>query len=341
VTSLAVLLIGFSLFSALTIALTHFRGEQYQGQTMSKTMGLVLLLALAGLQLAHFCWLYLDLEWVATIAYRMTLFTVAPAFFLFSRPLISPRNHSAMRLPLLGHAVPVLVSPFLPKDLAFHLAFVIGSGYLLWLARSLYALRRERVNFRLEMLMLGTVFLIAIGVSGLGLVQTALPGKLFFSLYASAIGLAFFLVQMTLTLRPRLNIEVIETAQASYTKSTLDKIECDTVLAQLNALMTVERIYIDPDLSLPKLAQRLNLSTHQLSELLNSRLGKSFSRYLRELRVAAAKTMLRDEASASVLSVGLNAGFTSQSNFYEAFREIEGMTPGQFRKLNLKGAPGK
>ncbi|MGE8357156.1 MAG: helix-turn-helix domain-containing protein, partial [Microvirgula sp.] len=40
------------------------------------------------------------------------------------------------------------------------------------------------------------------------------------------------------------------------------------------------------------------------------------------------------EPSASVLSVGLSVGFSSQSTFYEAFREIEGMTPGQFRKLH-------
>ena len=30
-------------------------------------------------------------------------------------------------------------------------------------------------------------------------------------------------------------------------------------------------------------------------------------------------------------------GFTSQSNFYEAFRDIEGMPPGQFRKLKSNG----
>jgi AraC-like DNA-binding protein len=48
--------------------------------------------------------------------------------------------------------------------------------------------------------------------------------------------------------------------------------------------------------------------------------------------VAAAKTALCEEQSASVLSIGLCVGFTSQSNFYEAFREIEGSTPGQYRK---------
>lgn len=98
--------------------------------------------------------------------------------------------------------------------------------------------------------------------------------------------------------------------------------------------MNADRIYTDPELSLPTLALRMGVTAHQLSELLNSRLGKSFSRYLREQRIGAAKAMLCHEPSASVLSVGLSVGFTSQSNFYEAFREIEGTTPGQYRKLN-------
>ncbi|MCL2830929.1 MAG: helix-turn-helix domain-containing protein [Betaproteobacteria bacterium] len=340
-TSLAILLIGFSIFSAFTLALTHFRGEHYQDQALSRVMGLVLLLALVALQMAHFSWLYFGQEWVASIPYRMTLFAVAPAFFLFSRPLIRPQTDSIIRRSLPGHAIPVLISPFFPRELALPLAFVIGSGYLLWLAHGLHALRRERANFRLEMMMLGTVFAIALVVSGLGLVQAALPEKLFFSLYAIAIGLAFFLVQTTLALRPRLNVEIRETAQASYARSTLDKIDCEDTLTRLGALMETDRIYVDPDLSLPRLAERLKLSPHQLSELLNARLGKSLSRYLRELRVAAAKTMLRDEPSASVLSVGINVGFTSQSNFYEAFREIEGMTPGQFRKLNTRNDSAK
>lgn len=300
-------------------------------------MGLILIFALAALQIAHFAWLYLDQEWVATVAYRMTLFAVAPAFFLFSQPLLCPPPLSAPRTTQLGHAAPILISPFLPENLALPLAFAVGAGYLLWLARSLLALRQERANFRLEMLLLGMVFAIAIGVSVLGLVQVALPDKPFFSLYAIAIGLAFFLVQTTLALRPQLSAEVRETVQATYANTTLNKVDCDAVLSRLNHLMTIEQIYVDADLSLPSLAEKLALSPHQLSELLNARLGKSFSRYLRELRIAAARAMLRDEPAASVLSVGLSVGFTSQSNFYEAFREIEGMTPGQFRKLHAKG----
>lgn len=335
---LAILLIGFSLFSALSLAVTHFRDEQYREQPMSRQMGLLLLAALSVVQVAHFAWLYLDWPLVDTRAYRMTLFAVAPAFFLFSKPLLNPDIPAVFRMATLVHALPVVAAFFMPGEQALPLAFVFGAAYLLWLGRRLYALRGERAHFRREMALLGGVFAIAIGVSVLGLLQASLPGKLFFSLYAIAIGAAFFLVQTALGLRPALTIEVAETAQtaqAAYGNSTLKSVDCEVALARLEVLMKEERLYADPELSMPALAGRLSLSTHQLSELMNARLGKGFSRYLREQRVAAARTALCAEPSASVLSIGLCVGFTSQSNFYEAFREIEGSTPGQYRKLHL------
>lgn len=334
--SLAVLLIGFSLFSALVLALTHFREINYPAQPVAKAMGLLLLMALGGLQLIHFAWLQLNLPWVTGSSYRILLFVVAPAFFMFSAPLLTPAQNIAPRPTRLWHALPVVIAPWLPTDNALPLAFVVGAGYLLWLARKIYLLRTERSQYPVEMSLLGLVFCIAIGISGLGLFQQALPAKLFISLYAIAIGLAFFLVLTTLGLRPRLATEISETAQATYANSTLANVDCAGALSKLDALMCVEHVYADQALSLPSLAERLALSSHQLSELINAQLGKGFSRYLRELRIAAAKQMLCAEPSASVLSVGLSVGFSSQSNFYDAFREIEGMTPGQYRKLQLK-----
>lgn len=334
--SIALLLIGFSLFSALSLAFTHFRAEHYRQLPVSRSAGLTLLLALCGLQLAHFAWLYHDQPWIGTPAYRMTLFAVAPAFFLFSQPLLHPQFASPVRPLWLLHGIPLVIAPFLPAKFALPLAFLVGAVYLLWLGHCLYLLRQERARFGLEMVLLGGVFVIAIGVSLLGVLQAALPDKLFFSLYSVAIGLAFFLVQTTLALRPHLSEEVGETVQTTYASSTLNNVDCDSALRRLEEAMSSERLYIDPELSLPGLAERLALSPHQLSELMNARLGKGFSRYLRELRIEAAQKMLLAEPSASVLSVGLSVGFTSQSNFYEAFREIAGMPPGQFRKLHAK-----
>lgn len=331
---IAILLAGYSLFSALTLALTHFRAEVYRDQPAARWMGLLLLAALCVLQASHFAWLDLDLPWIDGLPYRISLFVVAPAFYLFARPLLHPGQPDGLHPTRLLHLLPGALVPVAPDGLALPAAFIVGAAYLVWLARRLYALRASRAGFRREMMLLGGVFVIALAVAGLGLMQARLPGKLFHTLYATAIGLAFLLVQLTLGRRPGLSSEVGEAARVTYAVSTLAQVDCAAVEARLNALMRDERLYVEPDLSLATLAKRLDLSAHQLSELLNARLGKGFSRYLREWRVGAAREMLVAEPSASVLSVGINVGFAAQSNFYEAFREIEGMTPGQYRKLN-------
>ena len=74
------------------------------------------------------------------------------------------------------------------------------------------------------------------------------------------------------------------------------------------------------------------LTPHQLSELINMHLGMNFTRLVKMHRVREAKDLLLDRPSTSALDIGLSVGFTSLSAFYAAFRELEGMAPGQFRK---------
>jgi AraC-like DNA-binding protein len=329
---LALLLCGFSIFSAVLIAATHFRRENYKGQLLAQWMGILLLLALAGLQLGHFAYLQTDTAWTHEPVYRVMLFAVAPTFYLFSKPLLHGDPQASWWQLL--HLLPVLVAPLLPFTLSLPLAFAVGAGYLLWLARSVYALREQRSHFRWELWVLGGVFVLAILVMLMGVSLPLVSEPLFFSLYASAIGAAFLLVGLALGHTPRLSSEVAEAAQATYAVSTLGNVDCEHMLVRLGNLMDQEMLFREPELDLPMLAERMQLTPHQLSELINTRLGKGFSRYIREYRVEAAEDLLLDKPSMPVLSVGMEVGFTSQSNFYEAFREITGMTPGQYRKVH-------
>jgi AraC-like DNA-binding protein len=231
----------------------------------------------------------------------------------------------------LVHLAPLAAAPFIPYRFALPLAFALGAVYLLWLARSVYALRAERSRFRVELAMLAAVFAIAVAVFVLGLSVPLVGERPFYLFYSSAIGCAFLLASVVLGLAPKLSAEVVEAAREAYAVSTLTHVDCAAALARLDGLLREQRVYEDAELDLARLAARVDLSPHQLSELINTRLGKSFSRYLRERRVAAACDLLLAEPQASVLSVGLSVGFKSQSNFYEAFREITGMTPGKYR----------
>ena len=103
--------------------------------------------------------------------------------------------------------------------------------------------------------------------------------------------------------------------------------------------MEEQALYRDDSLTLSKLAKLAGLSNHQLSALLNQHFGLSFSRLLRRYRIAEAKQILIDEPRASVLSVGMEVGFASQSTFYVAFKEEVGMVPGEFRRKSRAGKP--
>ena len=335
--TIAILLSGFSIFSALILAFSHFRCINYPDLTQTRYMGVVLVLILAGLQLIHFVYLQLDLSFIKSGIYQMLLFAVAPAFYLYSKPLLKGPAH--FQVAHFIHAVPVLVGYGLPSSIALPVAFIIGAGYLLWLSHSLYALREQRSRFYLELSMLGTAFMIALAVLLMGLSLPNLDEKLFFSLYASAIGGAFILINLAINLSPRLPVKITEAASETYATTTLSNVDCEAALHKLTSLMTVDRVYENNELDLQTLAHQVGLSSHQLSELINTRLGKGFSRYMREQRVAAAKRMLLAESTASVLSVGLSVGFTSQSNFYDAFREITDMTPGKYRKIGSDSTP--
>ena len=96
--------------------------------------------------------------------------------------------------------------------------------------------------------------------------------------------------------------------------------------------MKLDKLYQNEKLNLAMLAEAMTLTSHQLSELINVHFGKSFSRYIREQRVAAAKELLLSQPDASILAISLETGFKSQSNFYAAFKEITGQSPGDYRK---------
>jgi AraC-like DNA-binding protein len=258
------------------------------------------------------------------------LYSIAPSFYFYSRQLLIADSHYQWRD--MCHALPLLFCVFLPYQWALPGAFLIGSGYVLWLANAVYFLRAQRQRFRLELLALGTLFVIAILVLVLGFIVPLLDARNFIIAYSILIGWAFFAVTLTLLRFPSITADVSEAVQAAYQVSTLKNIDKTAALATLQRVMTADKLYCMENLSLESLAEAVQLSPHQLSELINTEFQQGFSRYIRQHRIEEAKRLLLAEPTASVLSIGLSVGFNSQSNFYAAFREIVGMPPAQYRK---------
>lgn len=230
------------------------------------------------------------------------------------------------------HLMPFFTVWFLPKEVAVPLAFLIGTSYCFWMLHIIYGLKNQRKKFNIEFFFFAFFALLAVAVLIFGFSLTYIDSAYFYHFYTNGLALAFALITAALIIYPDLLNELTEVVSQRYSKSTLGSINIDKQVARLDELMQRDRMYQNENLNLSKLAEAMELSGHQLSELINSHFGMSFSQYLRELRVNEAKQLLKNEPEASILSISMETGFKSQSNFYAAFKDLTGISPGAFRK---------
>lgn len=108
--------------------------------------------------------------------------------------------------------------------------------------------------------------------------------------------------------------------------------DAQTWIGKLEKALAEKELYKDPNLKLNDLAQKINISTHQLSQLLNDNLGKSFSTYINEYRINEACKLITQDDRLSFEAIGYEVGYNSKSTFYSAFRKIKDTTPALFKE---------
>ncbi|RHX85954.1 helix-turn-helix domain-containing protein [Leptospira stimsonii] len=129
----------------------------------------------------------------------------------------------------------------------------------------------------------------------------------------------------------------VELVKAKYSRSRLGGLEVDSILKELETMMKAEKAFQDEEISLSSVAERVSLSTHQLSELINRKLNKSFFVWLNQYRIEEAKRLLY-ETDKTVIEIAMEVGFNNRSSFNEAFLKFTQKTPVGYRKLSREDA---
>jgi AraC-like DNA-binding protein len=288
------------------------------------------------------------------LLHELALYCVAPLLYLSVQSLlgvaVGPGLIARHLAPLPGVAALAglqLARPdwTLPIEKGIYaLALTVGSAYALAVLQRLGRLAQPASLVRAEAAVLALGVLAALAGALLMTLGVALEHPGFPYVYGSAItGLlagGHLLYQRFPVMVEAVGDELREAAEAAGLapeprRSQLGGIDVDDRLAALRRALEVDRLYRDEELALPQLAAAIGLTPHQLSELVNEHLGINVPRLLKQHRVAEARELLVTRPSLSVLEVGLGVGFSSLSAFYAAFREIEGMAPGMYRKQGL------
>jgi AraC-like DNA-binding protein len=116
-----------------------------------------------------------------------------------------------------------------------------------------------------------------------------------------------------------------------YHNKKIHEDEAAALVRKLDDVLNTQEAYKNPDLKLGDLARLLEISSHQLSQLLNDNLNKSFSNYLNEFRIRKACELIAADADLKIEAIGYEVGYSSKSTFFAAFRKITGTTPSLYK----------
>lgn len=118
-------------------------------------------------------------------------------------------------------------------------------------------------------------------------------------------------------------------------KPLLDKASVANYKLKLQQLLETEKPYLNPELSLRKMAELLGLHANQLSWLLNDGFGKNFNEFINHYRIETFKELskLPENANHTIMSIAYDCGFNSKTVFNTYFKKETGLTP----KAYLKG----
>lgn len=108
--------------------------------------------------------------------------------------------------------------------------------------------------------------------------------------------------------------------------------------AQLSLLMESDKLFLDNDLNLPTVAEKLGITIHEASFLINETTKDNFYNFINKYRIEEAKKLLSSSKidELNILGIAFASGFNSKTTFNTTFKKIVGVSPSQYSKEQKK-----
>lgn len=204
--------------------------------------------------------------------------------------------------------------------IVLHLFFVTITG------RNDDLLEKRRAS-RLHLIFIITIFSILTILLGSILLPEHQPTVNVISLWPVIIGISFWLIKIEPQAFSFDPLELVKNQHVSTRDLQLSE--------QLDLMMTKEQIYLENNLSVDDLANRLGVGAPRLRQFINQNLKyRNFSNYINSFRITDIKNALErtENDHLPILTLALNHGFNSLPPFNRAFKKQIGIPPSEYRK---------
>ncbi len=120
-----------------------------------------------------------------------------------------------------------------------------------------------------------------------------------------------------------------------YSNSNLSEELINQINDNAISVLENQKLFLEADLSLQKLAKEINTKPNYLSQVINTKHNCNFREFINKYRIDFAKKLLSG-TNLKIEAVAYDSGFNNISTFNLAFKKETGMTPSQYRKSTLK-----
>jgi len=110
---------------------------------------------------------------------------------------------------------------------------------------------------------------------------------------------------------------------------------------KLEDLMEKQKIFLNSEISLSTLSEKMNVSRNYVSFLINELYNLSFYDFINKYRVEDIIKSMQNDMETSLLRLAYRSGFNSKTTFNVSFKKHTGITPTQYRENLKKGLPVK
>lgn len=131
-------------------------------------------------------------------------------------------------------------------------------------------------------------------------------------------------------------LQILQTiARSRHTKTACSKgLQYTFSPSETDRLNTIYQYILDNfsrEITLPEIAKVANISPHSFCRYFKSRIKKTFSKFLLEIRIGHACKLLA-ETNKTVATICYESGFNNFSNFNRHFKSITKKTPLEYRR---------
>ena len=129
------------------------------------------------------------------------------------------------------------------------------------------------------------------------------------------------------------SVNNMENESIKYSQSNLSEEAKMAILSRFEMLIQIDKVFIEPDLTLNSLAEKCMTNRTYLSQILNEKYNMNFNSLINKYRVEEAMRKMADaDFNIPLKALYSHLGFNSNSTFYEVFRKHTGTSPSFYLK---------